>query len=47
MIDFNEEINKFNKSLLIDEKNDESYSYKNKDIVELLNEIMEQMTNKR
>ncbi len=46
MIDFNEEVKKFNETLLVDELEDEVYSYKNKDIVELLSEIMEEMTKK-
>ncbi len=46
MIDFNEELKKFSETLLIDKLEDEVYSYKNKDIVELLGEIMEEMTEK-
>ncbi len=44
MIDFDKEIEKFEESILVDDIEDDVYSYDKKDVVELLSEILDEMT---
>ncbi len=44
MIDFDKEIEKFEESILVDDIEGDVYSYNKKDVVELLAEILDEIT---